>query len=50
MLGLWVDVLGYVGVRVIAFGMWFVGRYWQEKEPGIADGLRYRCWSVLDES
>jgi hypothetical protein len=44
MLGLWVDVLGYVGVRVIAFGMWFVGRYWQEKEP------RYRCWSVLGES
>jgi hypothetical protein len=35
---------------LIAFGMWFVGNLWQEKEPEIADGLRYIRWSVLAES
>lgn len=39
---MWVDVLGYVDVWVIAFGRWFVGWFWEEKEPEITDGLRYR--------
>jgi hypothetical protein len=35
---------------VIAFGMWFVGGLWWEKEPEIADGLRYIRRLVLAES